>query len=86
MFGTITFFWYDKYISQYEGSDTMKETYEKAILVGCQREEMDDERFQSSMDELESLTETAGGEALVAVSLFVPSFFIKSLEPLGKFF
>lgn len=46
----------------------MKETYEKAILVGCQREEMDDERFQSSMDELESLTETAGGEALVAVS------------------
>ena len=46
----------------------MKETYEKAILVGCQREDVDDNRFESSMEELESLTETAGGKALVLIS------------------
>ena len=46
----------------------MEETYEKAILVGCQRENIDDSRFESSMEELESLTETAGGQALVLVS------------------
>ena len=46
----------------------MEETYEKAILVGCQREGVEDERFAYSMEELESLTETAGGKALVTVS------------------
>lgn len=46
----------------------MEETYEKAILVGCQREGVEDERFAYSMEELESLTETAGGKALVTIS------------------
>nr|WP_197031427.1 GTPase HflX [Bacillus sp. UNC438CL73TsuS30] len=44
-----------------------KETVEKAILVGCQTQEMDDLRFQYSMDELASLTETAQGEVLISV-------------------
>jgi GTPase len=34
---------------------------EKVILVGCQLPEDDDERFQLSMEELESLTKTAQG-------------------------
>ncbi|MED1472559.1 GTPase HflX [Bacillus salipaludis] len=44
-----------------------KETVEKAILVGCQTQEMDDLRFQYSMDELASLTETVQGEVLISV-------------------
>ncbi|MDQ6597074.1 GTPase HflX [Bacillus salipaludis] len=44
-----------------------KKTVEKAILVGCQTQEMDDLRFQYSMDELASLTETAQGEVLISV-------------------
>lgn len=36
---------------------------EKAILVGCQLPHVTDERFQYSMEELASLTKTAGGEA-----------------------
>ncbi|NRD79053.1 GTPase HflX [Bacillus sp. BRMEA1] len=45
-----------------------KETREKAILVGCQTVVDDDVRFQYSMEELGSLTETAQGEVLIAVT------------------
>lgn len=38
-----------------------KSTYEKALLVGCQLNDVTDEHFESSLSELESLTETAGG-------------------------
>ncbi|MGJ7912590.1 GTPase HflX [Neobacillus sp. LXY-1] len=44
-----------------------KETKEKAILVGGQTQEDDDLRFQYSMDELESLTETAQGEVVATL-------------------
>ncbi len=37
---------------------------EKAILVGCQLPHVTDERFQYSMEELASLTKTAGGVAV----------------------
>jgi GTP-binding protein HflX len=40
---------------------------EKVILVGCQTNADDDLRFQYSMEELESLTETAHGTVLVQV-------------------
>ncbi|WP_043929852.1 GTPase HflX [Bacillus sp. EB01] len=40
---------------------------ERAILVGCQTTDDDDLRFQYSMEELVSLTETARGEVLVSV-------------------
>ncbi|WP_342500860.1 GTPase HflX [Bacillus sp. FSL K6-4563] len=40
------------------------EMTEKAILVGCQLPHVTDERFQYSMEELASLTKTAGGEAV----------------------
>ncbi|MCY7448988.1 GTPase HflX [Bacillus altitudinis] len=40
------------------------EMIEKAILVGCQLPHITDERFQYSMEELASLTKTAGGEAV----------------------
>ncbi|CAM3708337.1 GTPase HflX [Mesobacillus zeae] len=40
---------------------------EKAILVGCQTYDNDDLRFQYSMEELGSLTETAQGTALISV-------------------
>lgn len=43
-----------------------KETKEKAILVGCQIDD-DDLRFQYSMDELGSLTETAQGVVLASL-------------------
>jgi GTP-binding protein HflX len=45
-----------------------KKEVEKAILVGCQTMEVDDLRFQYSMEELGSLTETAQGEVLMSVS------------------
>jgi GTP-binding protein HflX len=45
-----------------------KKELEKAILVGCQTIEMDDTRFHYSMEELQSLTETAQGEVLLTVS------------------
>jgi GTPase len=41
--------------------------FEKVILVGCQTTEEDDLRFQYSMEELESLTETAKGNVLMQV-------------------
>jgi GTP-binding protein HflX len=44
------------------------EQKEKAILVGCQTNEIDDVRFQYSLDELVSLTETAQGEVLMSVT------------------
>lgn len=44
-----------------------KRDSEKAILVGCQTPLTDDLRFQYSMDELASLTETAQGEVLMSV-------------------
>ena len=44
-----------------------KDTKEKAILVGCQTSRDDDLRFQYSMEELDSLTETAQGEVLMSV-------------------
>lgn len=40
-----------------------KESYEKVIIVGCQTTE-DDLRYEYSMDELESLTETAKGKVV----------------------
>ncbi|SEM49736.1 GTP-binding protein HflX [Mesobacillus persicus] len=40
---------------------------EKAILVGCQTPASDDLRFQYSMDELASLTETAQGTVVISV-------------------
>jgi GTPase len=45
-----------------------KKELEKAILVGCQTIELDDTRFQYSMEELASLTKTAQGEVLLTVS------------------
>lgn len=44
-----------------------KPEYEKVILVGCHTEE-DDQRFEYSMEELESLTETANGEVLASIT------------------
>jgi GTPase len=41
---------------------------ETAILVGCQLNQVDDSRFEYSMDELASLTETAQAEVLVRTS------------------
>jgi GTPase len=41
---------------------------EKAILVGCQTQSLDDSRFEYSMEELAALTETAKGEVLMTVS------------------
>ncbi|MCQ6265883.1 GTPase HflX [Fictibacillus sp. WQ 8-8] len=41
---------------------------EKAILVGCQLPGQTDERFFYSMEELESLTKTAQGQAIVSVT------------------
>ena len=40
---------------------------EKAILIGCQTPASDDLRFQYSMDELASLTETAQGTVAISV-------------------
>jgi GTPase len=45
-----------------------KKELEKAILVGCQTIQLDDTRFQYSMEELASLTKTAQGEVLLTVS------------------
>lgn len=45
-----------------------KNELEKAVLVGCQTADIDDARFQYSMEELVSLTETAKGEAIISVS------------------
>lgn len=45
-----------------------KKELEKAILVGCQTNDVDDTRFQYSIEELKSLTETAQGEVLLTVS------------------
>ncbi|MCQ6280080.1 GTPase HflX [Bacillus sp. EB600] len=45
-----------------------KKEVEKAILVGCQTIDLDDLRFQYSMEELVSLTETAQGDVLLSVS------------------
>ncbi|MDF2039829.1 GTPase HflX [Cytobacillus oceanisediminis] len=44
-----------------------KPDYEKVILVGCHTDE-DDQRFEYSMEELESLTETANGKVLASVT------------------
>lgn len=44
-----------------------KHELEKAILVGCQTNDDDDIRFQYSMEELASLTDTAHGEVLITV-------------------
>jgi GTPase len=46
----------------------MEEKKERALLVGCQSNRIDDERFSYSMDELKSLTETAQAEVVMAVS------------------
>ncbi len=43
-------------------------SYERAILVGCQLDQTDDEQFLSSLQELESLTETAGGKVAAVLS------------------
>ncbi|EFV79704.1 GTP-binding protein HflX [Bacillus sp. 2_A_57_CT2] len=44
-----------------------KPDYEKVILVGCHTDE-DDQRFEYSMEELESLTETANGKVLASIT------------------
>lgn len=44
-----------------------KPEYEKVILVGCHTEEVD-QRFEYSMEELVSLTETANGKVLASVT------------------
>lgn len=44
-----------------------KDTREKAVLVGCQTPEEDDQRFHYSMEELVSLTETAQGKVLTSL-------------------
>ncbi|RBP95359.1 GTP-binding protein HflX [Cytobacillus firmus] len=44
-----------------------KPDYEKVILVGCHTDE-DDQRFEYSMEELESLTETANGKVLSSIT------------------
>jgi len=44
------------------------EKMERAILVGCQFPDIDDERFQYSLAELASLTETARGVAVLTVT------------------
>lgn len=46
----------------------LKKEKETAILVGCQLNQLDDLRFEYSMDELASLTETAQAEVLVRTS------------------
>ncbi len=52
----------------------IKETKEKAILVGCQLPNEDDERFTYSMEELASLTNTAQGEVLLSTTQKRPRF------------
>ncbi|EWG10415.1 GTPase HflX [Cytobacillus firmus] len=44
-----------------------KPDYEKVILVGCHTDD-DDQRFEYSMEELESLTETANGKVLASIT------------------
>ena len=46
----------------------MENKKEKAILVGCQLSDQDHFRFENSMDELASLTETANGEVILRVT------------------
>ncbi|MFS0863877.1 GTPase HflX [Fredinandcohnia sp. 179-A 10B2 NHS] len=41
---------------------------EKAILVGCQLQTVDDGRFEYSLDELHSLTKTAKGEVIMTIT------------------
>ncbi|MDM5198956.1 GTPase HflX [Fictibacillus enclensis] len=48
--------------------DTTHSQQEKAILVGCQLPGQTDERFFYSMEELESLTKTAQGQAVATVT------------------
>lgn len=45
----------------------MSKNKEKVITVGCHLPHIDDYRFQNSMMELESLTETANGEVVIEV-------------------
>ncbi len=44
------------------------QSYENALLVSCQLNNVDDESLLSSLEELESLTETAGGKAVAVLS------------------
>lgn len=44
-----------------------KKELERAILVGCQTNNVDDSRFHYSMEELAALTEAAQGEVLITV-------------------
>ncbi|WP_368993896.1 GTPase HflX [Caldifermentibacillus hisashii] len=46
----------------------MENAREKVIVVGCQLPEMDDFRFENSMEELVSLTDTANGEVILRVT------------------
>lgn len=50
------------------------EKKEKAILVGCQLPQDEDERFLHSMEELASLTKTARAEVLVSTTQKRPKF------------
>lgn len=47
---------------------------EKAILIGCQRPSVDDEKFELSLEELASLTKTAQGEVVLTVTQKRPTF------------
>jgi GTPase len=62
-------FWYDEKMNgKKEGVELdQKIEYEKAILVGCHTSG-DDQRFQYSLDELASLTETAKGKVVMTVT------------------
>ncbi|WP_458413009.1 GTPase HflX [Schinkia sp. CFF1] len=55
---------------------------ERALLVGCQLPDMDDERFLYSMDELASLTQTAHGEVMMSLSQKRPK--VHSATYIGK--
>ncbi|WP_299092241.1 GTPase HflX [uncultured Metabacillus sp.] len=48
-------------------NSTVDHLKEKVILVGCQLQEMLDDHFQYSMEELASLTKTANGEVLTSI-------------------
>ncbi|MFS0823521.1 GTPase HflX [Bacillus sp. 1P02SD] len=49
-------------------ANEQKKELEKAILVGCQIQTEDENRFQYSLEELQSLTKTAKGQVLMTVT------------------
>lgn len=51
-----------------KAGEEMNHEKEKVIIVGCQLPHVDSYRFQNSMDELASLTDTSGGTVILAVT------------------